>query len=160
MSCVWGMAFLCGSSLVKESLLQAGTVTMSTQMFKSDVIPQRTKKSMQCHNINKPYLFDQCVQCVRCRFIINTVMRIHGFAKQMFFLAIHCLSSVLICYRCGSGRCFSAEQNDQVQISHNQSRPWSDAERPKLTTLFSQIFWSIKSVSIRLYFIFLVTCNE
>ena len=37
MSCVCGMTFLCGSTLVKVSMLQAGTVAIWPQMFKSDV---------------------------------------------------------------------------------------------------------------------------
>ena len=39
MSCVCGMAFLCGSTLVNVPLLQAGTIAMWPQMFKSDVKP-------------------------------------------------------------------------------------------------------------------------
>ena len=42
MSCVCGMAFLCGSTLVKVPLLQAGTVVIWPQMFKSDVKPKQT----------------------------------------------------------------------------------------------------------------------
>ena len=37
MSCVCGMAFLCGSTLAKVPLLQAGTVAIWPQMFKTDV---------------------------------------------------------------------------------------------------------------------------
>ena len=40
MSCVCGMAFLCGSTLVKVPLLQAGTVVM----LKSDIKPKQTNK--------------------------------------------------------------------------------------------------------------------
>ena len=40
MSCVCGIAFLYGSTLVKVSLLQAGTVAIWPQMFKCDVKPQ------------------------------------------------------------------------------------------------------------------------
>ena len=47
MSCVCGMPFLCGSTLVKASLLQAGTVALWPQMFKSDVKPKQTNKSRQ-----------------------------------------------------------------------------------------------------------------
>ena len=43
MSCVWGMAFLCGSALVKVLLLQAGTVMIWPQMFKSDFKSKQTK---------------------------------------------------------------------------------------------------------------------
>ena len=45
MSCVCGMAFLCGSTLVKVSLLQAGTVAIWPQMFQSDVKPKQTKQT-------------------------------------------------------------------------------------------------------------------
>ena len=44
MSCVCGMTFLCGSTLVKVPLLQAGTVVIWPQMFKSDVKPKQTNK--------------------------------------------------------------------------------------------------------------------
>ena len=44
MPCVCGMTFLCGSTLVQVSLLQAGTVEILSQMFKSDVSPQQTNK--------------------------------------------------------------------------------------------------------------------
>ena len=37
MSCVCGMAFLCGNTLVKVSLLQVGTVVIWPQLLKSDV---------------------------------------------------------------------------------------------------------------------------
>ena len=42
MSCVCGMAFLFGSTLVKIPLLQAGTVVIWPQLFTSDVKPQQT----------------------------------------------------------------------------------------------------------------------
>ena len=42
MSCVCGMAFLCGNTLVKVPLLQVGTVAIWPQMFKSDFKPQQT----------------------------------------------------------------------------------------------------------------------
>ena len=42
--CVCGMAFLCGSTLVKVPLLQAGTVVIWPQMFQSDVKPKQTNK--------------------------------------------------------------------------------------------------------------------
>ena len=42
MSCVCGMVFLCGSTLVKVPLLQAGSVVIWPQMFKSDVKRKRT----------------------------------------------------------------------------------------------------------------------
>ena len=42
MSGVCGMAFLCGSTLVKVPLLQEGTVAIRPQMFKSDVKPKQT----------------------------------------------------------------------------------------------------------------------
>ena len=45
MSCVCGMTFLCGSTLVKVPLLQAGTVAIWPQMFKSDVEPKQTKQT-------------------------------------------------------------------------------------------------------------------
>ena len=45
MSCVYGMTFLCGSTLVKVPLLQAGTVAIWPQMFKSDVEPKQTKQT-------------------------------------------------------------------------------------------------------------------
>ena len=35
--CVCGIAFLCGSTLVKVPLLQVGTVAILPHMFKSDV---------------------------------------------------------------------------------------------------------------------------
>ena len=38
------MAFLCGSTLVKVSLLQAGTVVIWPQIFQSDVKPKQTNK--------------------------------------------------------------------------------------------------------------------
>ena len=41
MSCVCGMAFLCGSTLVKVPLLQSGTVVIWPQMFKINVKPQQ-----------------------------------------------------------------------------------------------------------------------
>ena len=42
MSCVCGMAFLCGSTLVKVPLLQAGTVAIILpETFKSDVKPKQ-----------------------------------------------------------------------------------------------------------------------
>ena len=43
-SCVCGMAFLCGSTLVKVPLLQAGTVVRWPQMFQSNVKPKQTNK--------------------------------------------------------------------------------------------------------------------
>ena len=43
MSCVYSMAFLCGSTLVRVSLLQAATVAIWPQMFKSDIKPKQTK---------------------------------------------------------------------------------------------------------------------
>ena len=60
MSCVCGMAFLCGSTLVKVSLLQAGTVAIWPKMFQRDVKPKQTNKqtnktrnwaSTRLHNI-------------------------------------------------------------------------------------------------------------
>ena len=42
MSGVCGMAFLCGSTLVKVSLLQAGTVVIWPHMFQSDIKPKHT----------------------------------------------------------------------------------------------------------------------
>ena len=42
MSCVCSMTFLCGSTLVKVPLLQASTVVIWPQMFKSDVKPKQT----------------------------------------------------------------------------------------------------------------------
>ena len=47
MSCVCGMVFLCGSTLVKGPLLQAGTVVVWPQIFKSDVKP-KTNKQKKC----------------------------------------------------------------------------------------------------------------
>ena len=44
MSCVCSMAFLCGSTFDKVPLLQAGTIAIRSQMFKSDVNPQQTNK--------------------------------------------------------------------------------------------------------------------
>ena len=47
MSCVRGLSFLFCNTLVKVPLLQAGTVVIWTQMFKSDVYyykPQQTNK--------------------------------------------------------------------------------------------------------------------
>ena len=44
MSCVCDMAFLCGSTLVKIPLLQADTVVIWPQMFKSDIKPKQTNK--------------------------------------------------------------------------------------------------------------------
>ena len=41
-SCVCGMAFLCGNTLGKVALLQAGMVVIWLQMFKSNVKPQQT----------------------------------------------------------------------------------------------------------------------
>ena len=41
---VYGMAFLCGSTLVNVPLLQAGTVVISPKMFKSDVELKQTSK--------------------------------------------------------------------------------------------------------------------
>ena len=43
-SCVCSMAFLCGSTLVKVPLLQAGTVAIWPQMFKSYVKPKTKQK--------------------------------------------------------------------------------------------------------------------
>ena len=45
-SCGCGMTFLCGSTLVKVSLLQTGTIAMRTQMFKSNVKPKQTNKNI------------------------------------------------------------------------------------------------------------------
>ena len=47
-SCVCGMAFLCGSTLVKVSLLQAGTIVIRPQMFKSDVKPKTKQMTINC----------------------------------------------------------------------------------------------------------------
>ena len=47
MCCVCGMPFLCGSTLVKASLLQAGTIALWPQMFKSDVKPKQTNRDRQ-----------------------------------------------------------------------------------------------------------------
>ena len=41
-SCVCGMTFLCGSTLVKVPLLQAGTVAIWHKLFKNYVLPQQT----------------------------------------------------------------------------------------------------------------------
>ena len=46
MSCVCSMAFLCGSTLVKVPLLQADTIAIWPQMFKSDVEIKQTNKSV------------------------------------------------------------------------------------------------------------------
>ena len=51
MSCVCGMAFLCGSTLVKLLLLQVGTVMIWPQMFKSKVKPKQTNKKTS-ENLN------------------------------------------------------------------------------------------------------------
>ena len=48
MSCVCSMAFLCGSTLVKVPLLQAGTVAIWPQMLQSDVKPKQTNKQKLC----------------------------------------------------------------------------------------------------------------
>ena len=48
MFCVCGMAFLCGSTLVTVPLLQAGTIEIWPQMFKSNVKPQQTEKLEMC----------------------------------------------------------------------------------------------------------------
>ena len=50
MSCICGVVFLCGSTLVKVQLLQAGTVVIWPQMFKSDVKP-KTNKQASIHSI-------------------------------------------------------------------------------------------------------------
>ena len=52
MSFVCGISFLCGSTLVKEPLLQAGTIVILPQMFKSNVKPQQTKTVLCCKFIN------------------------------------------------------------------------------------------------------------
>ena len=44
MSCVYGMAFLCGSTLVKVPLLKVGTITIWPQMLKSNIKQQQTNK--------------------------------------------------------------------------------------------------------------------
>ena len=49
MSCVCSMAFLCGSTLVKVPLLQAGIIAIWPQMFKSDIEIKQTK----CFNDHK-----------------------------------------------------------------------------------------------------------
>ena len=41
--CLWHGILQCGSTLVKVPLLQAGTVVISPQLFKSGVLPQQTK---------------------------------------------------------------------------------------------------------------------
>ena len=45
MSYVCSMAFLWGNTLVKVSLLQAGTIAIWAQVFKSDVKPLQTNKT-------------------------------------------------------------------------------------------------------------------
>ena len=51
MYCVCGIAFLCGSTLVKVPLLQAGTVAIWPQMFQSDVKPKQTNKKVTPSNV-------------------------------------------------------------------------------------------------------------
>ena len=53
MSCVCGIAFLCGSTLIEVPLLQAGTVVIWPQMFKSDVKPKHTNK-IECMVMHRP----------------------------------------------------------------------------------------------------------
>ena len=53
-SCVCGMTFLCGSTLVKVPLLQAGTVVIWPQMFQSDVKP--THKEALCEQCKHAWL--------------------------------------------------------------------------------------------------------
>ena len=55
MSCVCGMVFLCGSTLVKVPLLQtaAGTDVIGPQMFKSDVKTKHPIKQIQRLTANR-----------------------------------------------------------------------------------------------------------
>ena len=48
MSCVCGMTILCGSTLVKVPLLQAGTVATWSQMFKATLNPNKQTNLLLC----------------------------------------------------------------------------------------------------------------
>ena len=85
-SCVWGMAFLCGSTLVKVPLLQADTVAIWPQMFQSDVKPKQTNKTKL--NMSKKYCNFYCYAS-QVVYNVGTAAQVHSMVVSKVFTNHH-----------------------------------------------------------------------